>query len=54
MSNELFVGITEKGACHTKGENEFDLETKFRMVSESGVYDYIDKTPESLDVVVGH
>ena len=51
MSKELFVGITEKGACHTKGENEFDLETKFRMISESGVYDYIDKTPESLDVV---
>ena len=51
MAKELLVGITEKGACHAGGESEFDLETKFRMVKESGVYDYFDKTPESLDVV---
>ena len=51
MGEELLVGITEKGVCHSGGETEFDLETKFRMVRESGVYDYLDKTPESLDVV---
>ncbi len=51
MAKELLVGITEKGVCHTGGEDEFDLETKFRMVREAGVYDYFDKTPPSLDLV---
>ncbi len=45
MAGDLLVGITEKGVCHNKGEDEFDLDTRFRMVKESGVYDYIDKTP---------
>ena len=39
MTKELLVGITEKGVCHAGGETEFDLETQFRMVRESGVYD---------------
>ncbi|MBT5108913.1 MAG: hypothetical protein HOM25_09540 [Rhodospirillaceae bacterium] len=47
MARELAIGITEKGVCHTKGEDEFDLDSKFRMVKESGVYDYIDKTPDA-------
>lgn len=51
MGKELLLGITEKGVCDAGGETEFDLETKFRMVRESGAYDYLDKTPESLDVV---
>lgn len=51
MAKALLLGITEKGVCHSGGEKEFDLETKFRMVRESGVYDYFDKTPESLDLV---
>lgn len=51
MAKALLLGITEKGVCHSEGETEFDLETKFRMVRESGAYDYLDKTPESLDVV---
>ncbi len=51
MTKELLVGITEKGVCHAGGETEFDLETKFRMVRESGVYDYFDKTPETPEVV---
>lgn len=51
MGKELAIGITEKGVCHTGGEGEFDLETRFRMVHEAGVYDYYDKTPESLDQV---
>ena len=51
MAKALLLGITEKGVCHSGGEKEFDLETKFRMVRESGVYDYLDKTPESLELV---
>ncbi|MFT6580596.1 MAG: hypothetical protein ACJAU6_001025 [Alphaproteobacteria bacterium] len=47
MKRDLAIGITEKGVCHTGGEDEFDLDTKFRMVKESGVYDYFDKTPDA-------
>ena len=45
MTSELLFGITEKGVMHTDPD-EFDLDTRFRMVKESGVYDYYDKTPE--------
>jgi hypothetical protein len=45
MARELAFGITEKGVNHRGGEFEFDLNTRFRMVKESGVYDYYDKTP---------
>ncbi|NQV99004.1 MAG: hypothetical protein HQ483_04860 [Rhodospirillales bacterium] len=51
MARQLLIGITEKGVCHTKGEDEFDMDTRFRMVSEAGVYDYMDKTPPRLDLV---
>lgn len=51
MGKDLAIGITEKGVCHTGGEGEFDLDTRFRMVREAGVYDYYDKTPESPDQV---
>jgi hypothetical protein len=47
MKRNLAIGITEKGVCHTGGEDEFDLDTKFRMVKESGAYDYFDKTPDA-------
>ena len=43
--NELPIGITESGVIHTSEDEPFDLDTKFRMVKESGVYDYFDKTP---------
>jgi len=42
---DLKIGITEAGVMHTDADVPFDLETRFRMVSESGVYDYYDKTP---------
>src|SRR3546814_1580759 len=50
MARDLKFGITEKGVCHTGGENEFDLDIKFCMVKESGVYDYFDKTPPADQV----
>ena len=43
---ELAIGITERGVMHTDKDPDFDLDTRFRMVKESGVYDYYDKTPE--------
>lgn len=51
MTKKLLIGITEKGICHTKGEDEFDLDTRFQMVRDAGVYDYYDKTPPSPDLV---
>jgi hypothetical protein len=45
MANELLIGIAEGGIMHTDAEPPIDLETKFRMVKDTGVYDYYDKTP---------
>jgi hypothetical protein len=41
---ELLIGITEAGVMHAD-PGEFDLDTRFRMVKEAGVFDYYDKTP---------
>jgi hypothetical protein len=41
---ELLIGIAEAGIMHSDPD-EFDLDTRFRMVKEAGVFDYYDKTP---------
>ncbi|HEY1709554.1 MAG TPA: hypothetical protein VGG10_14900 [Rhizomicrobium sp.] len=51
MSKELLIGIQEAGIMNTVF-NEFDTDTKFRMVKESGVFDYIDKTPTPADGIL--
>lgn len=50
MAKELSVGITASGVRHAASAPDPDLETKFRMVKESAVYDYIDKTPPKDEV----
>jgi hypothetical protein len=45
MNRELKIGITEQGVLHTDAEPPYDLDTKFRMVKEAGIYEYFDKTP---------
>lgn len=40
---QLPIGITANNVAHTV--DEFDVDTKFSMVKEAGVFDYIDKTP---------
>ena len=45
---ELLIGIQEAGVMHTLW-NEFDTFAKFKMVKESGVFDYLDKTPTPFD-----
>ena len=45
MSNDLPIGITESGVMLTDADVAFDLETKFRMVKDAGIFDYIEKTP---------
>jgi len=42
--NCLRIGITESGIRHDM-HNPPDLATCFRMVKDSGIYDYLDKTP---------
>ena len=44
--NKLILGITEKGILYADQSKAIDLDTRFRMVKESGIYDYYDKTPE--------
>ena len=45
MPNELLFGITESGVMNSGSDPPIPLEKKFKMVKESGVYDYFDKTP---------
>ncbi|HEY1425961.1 MAG TPA: hypothetical protein VGF50_04750 [Caulobacteraceae bacterium] len=44
MEKQLLIGIAEAGVMNTDPA-EFDLDTRFRMVKEAGVFDYYDKTP---------
>lgn len=50
MPNDLLIGITEGGILHTDADPPLDLETKFRMAKETGVYDYLEKTPPADQV----
>ena len=50
MTSTLLFGITEGGVMNTDQHPPLDLDTRFRMVMESGVYDYYDKTPGLTDV----
>lgn len=51
MTKELLIGIQEAGVMNTVW-NEFDLDTRFRMVKEAGVFDYYDKTPTPYDAAL--
>lgn len=50
MPKELKIGITASGVRHAATAPDPDLDTKFQMVTEAGVYDYIDKTPSAEEV----
>lgn len=45
MVNDLLFGIQTNGIKHTHEDPMPDIDTRFAMVRESGVFDYIDKTP---------
>ena len=47
---DLKFGIQTNGIKHTYKDPMPDVETRFRMVKESGVFDYVDKTPEISEV----
>ena len=47
MVEELLIGIHEASVVHTDQAEPFNLETRFRMAKEAGVFDYYDKTPSA-------
>jgi len=50
MSSELLFGIQTNGIKHTHADPMPDIDTRFRMVKEAGVFDYVDKTPAPEEV----
>ena len=44
MTRELPIGCAGNGVVHTD-QDLFDIDTRFRMVKEAGVFDYYDKSP---------
>lgn len=44
MTRRLFIGMTGNSVVNTDAD-DFDVDTRFRMVKEAGVFDYYDKTP---------
>lgn len=46
MANDLLFGIQTNGIRHIDADPMPDVRTRFRMVKEAGVFDYVDKTPD--------
>ena len=49
MSIDLKIGIANRGVLHHNNEQPVNLEDWFKEVSQSNVFDYIDKTPSNED-----
>ena len=50
MSKQLIVGITSSGVRHRAVDPDETLETKFQMVRDSGVFDYLERTPQPDEI----
>mgnify|MGYP001160916199 CR=1 FL=1 len=50
MIRELPVGIQTNGIKHTHQDPMPSIDTRFAMVRESGVFDYVDKTPDPVEI----
>jgi len=50
MVNTLLFGIQTNGIKHRHVDPMPDIDTRFRMVKEAGVFDYVDKTPAPEEV----
>ena len=46
----LLFGIQTNGIKHAEADGMPDIDTRFRMVRDSGVFDYVDKTPAPDEV----
>jgi hypothetical protein len=47
---ELLFGIQTNGIKHAHADPMPDIDTRFRMVKECGVFDYVDKTPNPDEI----
>ena len=50
MAMELLFGVQTNGIRHAEADGMPDIDTRFRMVKEAGVHDYIDKTPDPYEI----
>jgi len=50
VNNSLLFGIQTNGIKHAHRDAMPDVETRFQMVRDAGVFDYVDKTPEPEEV----
>ena len=50
MTKELLFGIQTNGIRHTEAEGLPDIDTRFAMVRDAGVFDYVDKTPDPHEI----
>jgi hypothetical protein len=54
MAAELLFGIQTNGIKHSHDDPMPDVDTRFAMVREAGVFDYIDKTPDPDQIDAFH
>ena len=50
MADTLLFGIQTNGIKHRETDPMPDIDTRFRMVKEAGVFDYVDKTPDLHEI----
>ena len=50
MADELLFGVQTNGIRHSEKDGMPDIDTRFRMVKEAKVHDYVDKTPAPDEV----
>jgi hypothetical protein len=50
MAKDLLFGIQTNGIRHREADGMPDIDTRFAMVREAGVFDYVDKTPDPHEI----
>ena len=50
MSSNLLFGIQTNGIRHTEADGMPNIDTRFAMVRDAGVFDYVDKTPDPHEI----
>ena len=50
MKNELKFGIQANGIKHAHIDLMPTIDDRFRMVKDTGIFDYVDKTPEVNEI----
>ena len=50
MPKNLEFGIQTNGIKHRHADPMPDIDTRFHMVKETGLFDYVDKTPAANEV----